>query len=405
MNNQSGVFMKKILLFIFVFMLFTPIVYASSGRLVKASVVSCNGISYGYHSTDKHWHVAVLNSDGSYNASGDILGYTNPCQSQSGTSSSSTTTTTTTEATTITPTSNTSTTTTTKANMVVTLSSCVDGDTAKFNTDKGVESIRFLAIDTPESTIQKEAWGTEASVFTCNKLKNATKIVLEFDKNSNLYDKYNRLLAWIWVDEYLLQDEIVKNGYGEVAYLYGNYKYTALLQDHQAVAEAQGLNMWSSSNNTTSTTTSSTSTPTKSITTQSNVTSTTQTDTTTTTQTSDSKDSNVSGTQDNINTEKEVIANSQATGNANTVIDNKNDTTYYIFLIIMTSLNSILFKKFGSKYSIIGFAGYINNDKKPISKVLSVAFYVFYIYLALPVYYDLIIQLFPLIIKKLKLAH
>lgn len=127
----------------------------------------------------------------------------------------------------------------------VTLSSCVDGDTAKFKTSDGIKSVRFLAIDTPESTKTVEAYGPEASEFTCNKLKNAKKIVLEFDKNSDLYDKYDRLLAWIFVDDVLLQDEIIKEGFGEVAYLYGDYKYTPLLQDHEAVAKANKLNIWS----------------------------------------------------------------------------------------------------------------------------------------------------------------
>ncbi len=127
----------------------------------------------------------------------------------------------------------------------VTLSSCVDGDTAKFNTTDGIKSVRFLAIDTPESTTKIEEYGKEASEFTCNKLKSAKKIVLEFDKNSDLYDKYDRLLAWIFVDDTLLQDEIIKSGLGEVTYLYGDYKYTPLLQDHEAIAKANKLNIWS----------------------------------------------------------------------------------------------------------------------------------------------------------------
>lgn len=129
--------------------------------------------------------------------------------------------------------------------ITVTLASCIDGDTAKFITSKGTESTRFLAIDTPEYTKEVEDWGKEASEFTCNKLMNAKEIILEFDKNSDLYDKYDRLLAWIWVDDVLLQDELIKAGLGEVAYLYGEYSYTSLLKDHQAVAEAEKLNIWS----------------------------------------------------------------------------------------------------------------------------------------------------------------
>lgn len=127
----------------------------------------------------------------------------------------------------------------------VVLSECIDGDTSKFETSEGIKTTRFLAIDTPESTTKTEEYGKEASNFTCEKLKKAKIISLEFDKSSNLYDKYNRLLAWVWVDDVLLQDEIIKAGLGEVAYLYGKYTYTSLLQDHQAVAEANKLKIWS----------------------------------------------------------------------------------------------------------------------------------------------------------------
>ena len=63
-------------------------VYATSGRLRKNSIKTCNGITYGQHSSDNHWHVAVRNSDGSYNASGDPI-YSDPCASSSNSSSSS----------------------------------------------------------------------------------------------------------------------------------------------------------------------------------------------------------------------------------------------------------------------------------------------------------------------------
>ena len=113
----------------------------------------------------------------------------------------------------------------------VTLNKCVDGDTAWFNLNEEKIKARFLAIDTPESTNKIEFFGKEASKYTCNKLKKANKIEIEYDENSNKYDKYNRNLVWVWIDNELLQNLIIENGYGKVAYLYGDYKYTALLKD------------------------------------------------------------------------------------------------------------------------------------------------------------------------------
>lgn len=112
----------------------------------------------------------------------------------------------------------------------VTLNKCVDGDTAWFNLNEEKIKARFLAIDTPESTNKIEFFGKEASEYTCNKLKKANKIEIEYDENSNKYDKYNRNLVWVWIDNELLQNLIIENGYGKVAYLYGDYKYTDLLK-------------------------------------------------------------------------------------------------------------------------------------------------------------------------------
>ena len=130
----------------------------------------------------------------------------------------------------------------------VTFSSCVDGDTAKVKLKNEIVTVRMIAIDTPETkhpTIGAEPWGKEASNFTCSKLENAKKIEIEYDPNSDKTDKYDRILAWIWVDNELLQDQIIKEGYAEVAYLYDDYKYTALLQDHEAVAKANKKGLWS----------------------------------------------------------------------------------------------------------------------------------------------------------------
>lgn len=133
----------------------------------------------------------------------------------------------------------------------VTLASCVDGDTAKFILNTKKITTRFLAIDTPESVHPRkdvEPYGKEASEYTCKKLTNATKIEIEFDDNSDKKDKYDRYLVWVWVDNYLLQDELVRSGLAEVTYLYGDYKYTPLLQDHEKIAKIEKIKIWGINN-------------------------------------------------------------------------------------------------------------------------------------------------------------
>lgn len=129
----------------------------------------------------------------------------------------------------------------------VTFYKCVDGDTIKVLVSGKEKTVRMLAVDTPESvhpTKGVEYYGKEASKYTCDTVTNAKKIELEYDEKSDKEDKYGRLLAWVWVDGVLFQDELIKNGYAEVAYLYGDYKYASLLKDHQSVAEASKIGVW-----------------------------------------------------------------------------------------------------------------------------------------------------------------
>ena len=131
----------------------------------------------------------------------------------------------------------------------VTLNKCVDGDTAWFNLNNERIKARFLAIDTRESTNKVEPYGKEASDYTCNELSTATKIEIEYDEKATKFDKYNRHLVWVFVDDELLQKKIIENGLGEVKYLYGDYKYNDLLKFEEQVAKGKKIGLWSDDDN------------------------------------------------------------------------------------------------------------------------------------------------------------
>ena len=93
----------------------------------------------------------------------------------------------------------------------VDLSRCIDGDTAIFTEGATSFTVRFLGIDTPESTYKFDPWGKAASQFTCEKLENATTIVLEWDTGAETRtDNNGRYLAWVWYDGRLLNLELVE---------------------------------------------------------------------------------------------------------------------------------------------------------------------------------------------------
>lgn len=128
--------------------------------------------------------------------------------------------------------------------VLVQLDSCIDGDTAWFIVDGKREKVRFLGIDTPESTTIQEEYGKEASNYTCTMLESAKNIYLQFDFNSDKKDKYGRLLGYVFVDNNNLNELLLKEGLAEVKYIYGDYKYIDNFCDSQYKAYLDKLNIW-----------------------------------------------------------------------------------------------------------------------------------------------------------------
>ncbi len=211
---------SKVLWIIFCGIMISPFsVFANGQAVKKVNVFECNGKTYGYHGDPIHYHEVELRGNTYYPVGGEVEEPSCAISFIEGKS----------------------------AKEEVELVSCVDGDTAKFKTSEGVFTTRFLAIDTPETvhpTKEVEAFGKEASEFTCRMLTNAKRIVLEYDANSEKYDKYGRLLAWVYADGVFLQQSLIEKGYAEVAYLYGDYKYTSLLKDIQVLAQTNKVGKW-----------------------------------------------------------------------------------------------------------------------------------------------------------------
>ncbi len=126
----------------------------------------------------------------------------------------------------------------------ITLKKCIDGDTFKAIVNNKEYTIRMLSIDTPEINPEVEYYGTEARDYTCKRLTKSKKIELEYDPKSDKFDKYDRLLAWVFIDNKLLQSELIEKGYAKVAYMYDDYKYNDLLKEKQEIASSKNIGIW-----------------------------------------------------------------------------------------------------------------------------------------------------------------
>lgn len=124
----------------------------------------------------------------------------------------------------------------------------VDGDTAKFTVNGTTETVRFLLIDTPETVkpgTDPQLFGKEASEKTKKLLTEATTIEIELDQGQ-ARDKYDRLLAYIFIDGELLQYRLVREGLARIAYVNApSTKYLSELQNAEKQAENAKYGIWS----------------------------------------------------------------------------------------------------------------------------------------------------------------
>ena len=145
---------------------------------------------------------------------------------------------------------------------------CIDGDTTVFwypeeiysKITANAKSTRYLNFDTPETwSGGEEPFGRLATLYVCDLLAQAELIVLQTDPGDNLVGNYGRLLAWVWIllpgeDDYqLLNYMVVRQGLGEVKYLFGagetevtmynsrTYTEWMFYAEDQAILEERGM--------------------------------------------------------------------------------------------------------------------------------------------------------------------
>ena len=126
----------------------------------------------------------------------------------------------------------------------VELVNCIDGDTVQFKENGNVYTYRFLGINTPEVNPVVERYGKDASNYTCKMLKSAKNIYVSYEKTSTKIDKYKRHLVWVYVDDSLLQELLIENGYAYVEYVYTNLTYLDKLYKSEKKAIENKINLY-----------------------------------------------------------------------------------------------------------------------------------------------------------------
>lgn len=134
--------------------------------------------------------------------------------------------------------------------VAATISRVVDGDTVQLSTG---EKVRFVGVNTPESTTRHETYGKEASNYTTSKLQGKS---VWLQKDVSETDRYGRLLRIIWLaiptndmDENEIRSkmfnaDLVLNGYAEPSTYPPDVKYSDSFVKFAREARTANKGLW-----------------------------------------------------------------------------------------------------------------------------------------------------------------
>lgn len=114
--------------------------------------------------------------------------------------------------------------------------------------DKVSIKVRYLLIDTPESVdpdIPKPQPYSIAAKKRNAALLGGGQITIQFDKGEKI-DKFGRLLCYVFVNQNMIQETLVKEGYARVAFVQEpNTTFLPDLKNAETHAKNNELNIWS----------------------------------------------------------------------------------------------------------------------------------------------------------------
>ncbi len=116
-----------------------------------------------------------------------------------------------------------------------------DGDTIKIANG---EKVRYLGIDTPEMNYKNppaQYFAKDAKAFN-QRLVDGKIVRLEFDARER--DKYQRLLAYVYVDDIFINKKMIEEGYAKILIIPPNEKHANEFLKLQRRARQEGKGIW-----------------------------------------------------------------------------------------------------------------------------------------------------------------
>jgi len=119
----------------------------------------------------------------------------------------------------------------------------IDGGTIKVLLDQDgmIYSVRYIGVDTPESTIQAGSFGSRATARNTELVAGRTVTLI---KDASETDQYGRLLRYVLVDDAFVNYELVAQGYAKTAAYPPDVACMDTFRAAEQTAAAAQLGLW-----------------------------------------------------------------------------------------------------------------------------------------------------------------
>ncbi len=118
----------------------------------------------------------------------------------------------------------------------------IDGDTIDVELEAHRFRIRYIGVDTPESTTELDCFGQEATQRNSELVSSG---MVELEKDVSETDRYDRLLRHVWADGVLVSEVLVREGYARVTTYPPDEKYVERFLAVEEEARNEGAGLWS----------------------------------------------------------------------------------------------------------------------------------------------------------------
>lgn len=115
----------------------------------------------------------------------------------------------------------------------------IDGDTLVVITPQGEETVRLLAVDTPE---RGDCYAPEATRYLAERTADGVALVPDVTQPDR--DRYGRLLRYVFLGDENLNFQMLQKGIARRYDLKGRDQYAAAFDTAEAQARAEGIGLW-----------------------------------------------------------------------------------------------------------------------------------------------------------------